>query len=863
MIKEEHASEGLIVNKSAVKLEAHTPKATDKSQANSSSKRIVFDSQMLMQATGGKSLDTSRFERGEVIEPGHYRLDVVLNNQWRGVERIELGAGPRGARAVLCYDREFLVRIGIDLQKAERGQDDRGNPSLAAGRTCAPLEHYVPGSKVKIDLAEQALSLSVPSYYLTSNTSRTLVDPQSWDQGITAATLNYNANLYDSQTEDRHLTSGYAGLDAGFNLGRLHLRHSGTLTWAQQQGADYQRSSTYLQTDIPAWRSQLLLGEDSTSGEFFDAISFRGIRLNSDERMLPDAMRYYAPVVRGTANSNAKVSVYQRGFLIYEKTVAPGPFALSELQTASYGGDLEVRITEANGEVHGFTVPYATTVQLLRSGTSRYSLMVGQVQDLSLHERPGVVHGVYQHGLANDVTAYGGSAFTESYMSALLGAAFNTRLGGIAADVTVARTSLPEGGGRLRGSSYRVSYNKNLANSGTDFSLTAYRYSTSGYLSLRDAVFLQDRMRQGELQDDLSRLRNRMDVSISQHLWGGSLYFNSSSQRYWNRGGSALNYSIGYSNSWHDISYTLAAQRLRTEQKGDTPADDDTQSSTQITLNISMPLGGEGRRRTTLNSFVSRASDAGTQITTGVSGVLGAQGNSSYSVSASHDRERRTTTENASLDFRLPQTEIGTSLSRGPGYRQLSLSATGGLVAHRGGLTASQALGETIGVIHAPNAKGARVGYSDSRIDGRGYAIIPNLNPYQLNSVDLDPSGISRDVEIKTSTRNVAPHAGAIVQLDYPTEVAHALLIDSRAPGGEPLPFASEVVDIHTGRVVGVVGQGSRLVLRVPERRGALRVQWGRQADQVCRIDYALAERKGAGAVLKRACVPSQGIGAE
>ncbi|WP_163886335.1 fimbria/pilus outer membrane usher protein, partial [Providencia stuartii] len=89
-------------------------------------------------------------------------------------------------------------------------------------------------------------------------------------------------------------------MNAGFNFGRARLRHNGTATWSRRMGSHYQRSATYVQTDLPAWRAQLLLGENSTSSEFFDAVSFRGVQLSSDDRMLPDSLRYYAPVVRGT-----------------------------------------------------------------------------------------------------------------------------------------------------------------------------------------------------------------------------------------------------------------------------------------------------------------------------------------------------------------------------------------------------------------------------------------------------------------------------------------------------------------------------------------------------------------------------------
>ncbi len=217
------------------------------------SRRIVFDAQMLALGPGGRSIDTSRFERGDVIEPGRYRLDLLLNSRWRGVEEVELRRQPGRESAVFCYDRGLLERAGIDLEKSARGQDrSSARDPLPEGLHCDPLERYVPGARVKLDIAEQSVYVSVPSYYLSLDSSKTYVDPASWDSGISAALLNYNSNLHVRENHGRSATSGYAGMNAGFNFGRARLRHNGTATWSRRMGSHYQRSATYVQTDLPA-----------------------------------------------------------------------------------------------------------------------------------------------------------------------------------------------------------------------------------------------------------------------------------------------------------------------------------------------------------------------------------------------------------------------------------------------------------------------------------------------------------------------------------------------------------------------------------------------------------------------------------
>src|SRR5258707_11588754 len=41
---------------------------------------------------------------------------------------------------------------------------------------------------------------------------------------------------------------------------------------------------SYAQRDIADWSSQLILGDTYTGGDLMDSTSFRGIRLNSDDR---------------------------------------------------------------------------------------------------------------------------------------------------------------------------------------------------------------------------------------------------------------------------------------------------------------------------------------------------------------------------------------------------------------------------------------------------------------------------------------------------------------------------------------------------------------------------------------------------
>ncbi len=56
-------------------------------------------------------------------------------------------------------------------------------------------------------------------------------------------------------------------------------------------------------------------------------------------------------------SSNAHGEIRQNGNTIYETNVAAGAFGINDLYPTGYGGDLEVRVTEADGSVHISKVP--------------------------------------------------------------------------------------------------------------------------------------------------------------------------------------------------------------------------------------------------------------------------------------------------------------------------------------------------------------------------------------------------------------------------------------------------------------------------------------------------------------------------
>lgn len=798
-------------------------------------------------------VDISRFSRGNSPSPGIYPVDILVNDirvAHEPVSFVTTGGG-QGVHACLSY--QMLEKLGVDFArvradssvKSSSPDTDSSTPGLHARQAgesgvatadeCVDLTALVPNASIDFEFSEQKLMLSVPQKYMR-NAARGYVPPEMWEDGVNAGFVSYSANTYRTSGSGMNSTQSYLGLNSGVNIGSWHFRHRSSASQATGRGTQFDNIATYVQRDLTALKSQITLGDGYTTGDVFDSVQFRGVQIATDDRMLPDSLRGYAPVVRGTAESNARVTIRQNNQLIYETSVSPGPFEITDLYATGYGGNLDVTVTEASGRTRTFTVPYASVAQSLRPGVTRFSVTAGQLRNNSLDRQPNFAQFTLQRGLTNMLTAYGGGIVATGYQSANLGVALNTGLGALSADVTGAQTQVP-GQSSMRGTSLRFGYNKFWDQTGTNFAVAAYRYSTSDFMSLSDAASVRDLAARGHDINSVYRQKNRFQLILNQSLGSyGNLFLNASAQQYWNRSGNDTFYQAGYSNSFKYGSYSLSAGRARNLNGS---------VSDQYMITLSIPLG-RGARAPLMSTNISRSGD-NTNVQTNLSGSLGDSNQYSYNVYGTRAFGNGSSSTNAGVSgtYRAPYAELQASASSGTGSSQVSAGISGSVVVHPGGVTLSQMVGDTFGVIEAPGAEGAGVtGAAGGKIDGRGYAVVPYLDPYHINTIDVDPKGTSTDVEFQSTSEQAVPRLGSVVMLKYKTVSGRAALIRAPRADDKPLPFGADVVD-SSGQTVGVVAQDSRIFARGVEDQGSLFVKWGTAGSEQCRIDYVLPQPTG------------------
>ena len=794
---------------------------------------VRFNTDML-RGLGGTPVDVSRFSRGNFAPPGDYAAPVVVNGIYMGRSTVRVRQLPGETYPQPCVDTDLLNMAGVNLTRL----DEPAQARLQAD-ACVRLPDLIPDARAEFDNGEQHLELSIPQVWINRR-ARGYVDPKYWDDGITAGMLRYNANVYRyGSRHGRSATQGYVGVDSGFNVGPWRFRHRGNVTYDKSAGTHYQSIQTFVQRSLAPIKGQLTAGEFYTDGAVLESVGLAGIGVSSDDRMYPESQRGYAPIVRGIANSNARVSIRQNGNVIYETTVAPGAFEIDDLYSTGYGGDLEVVVTEADGSEHISRVPFSAPVNALRAGTTRYSLAAGKYRNALAGEKPYVVQGTVRHGINNLMTGYGGVIASRHYLAGQMGAALNTTLGAFGLDVTHARAKLNRQPDRT-GQSYSVSYSRLFAPTHTSVTLAAYRYSTSGYLSLSDTMTLRSLDPDQALPRHYGgNAKGRFQIMLSQPLgerWG-SVYLSGYSQDYWRRNGRDTEYQAGYRNTYKRVNYGITATREFNVHSG--------KWGNTYMLNVSLPLGSGSRAARSSTTIQHNDRYNNTSVYQTVNGSLGQSTNPLYyGLSARHLRGGNGSGNNVSANasWTSPYAQLAGSISRSNSGSQTSASISGAAVAWGGGVTLTPSLGDTFAIVDAQGAAGASITNMDGlRINRQGYGLVSNLTPFAQNAVEVNPKGLPLNVQFKSTIQHVAPTAGAIVPVKFEVEAGgQSAIIRASLPDGRALPFGAEVLDANSN-LVGTVAQGSRVIAnRLKDTSGQLTIKWGDAAGEQCALNYAI-----------------------
>lgn len=788
---------------------------------------VSFDSSFL-QGTPYASINVSQFEQDQQMIAGRYMADLYVNDRYQGGDEFEFKEFADSEQPRLCMNKTLIMQLGLDESFEQTALAAVGDQS------CMPIRQALPGVKYAFDMKKLRLSFFVPQIML-SQTPRGYIAPELWDKGQYAAALSYDVNSYVNKTDNYGTDkSHFAAIRSSVHMKSWALRHDGSWSKSDYQSGHYQRNNTYLETEIAPLKSSFKLGEFYSGSEFFDGVKIRGAELATDEQMLPQSVRNYAPVVRGMASSNAKVTIRQNDRLVYETTVSEGPFAISDLYPSG-SGDFEVIVEEATGQIQRFTVPYSYVPDLIRPGAWRYGSSLGEVQvdgGSSFGEKDkrgkNVVQGYVKHGLTNNLTLNSAVLHYPDYDTFMLGGAVNTPYGAFSLDNYHSHSKI-DGESSEHGQRWRLAYSKFIQHSATYISSNYNRYSQKGIHSLGTFIARDRSVYSG---NDVWRYYSAMpkesySFSVNQTLpeaWG-TFYFSGSDSRYWNESGKDRTWQFGYGNTFKRISYDLSYSKTHNINFA---------SENQVSFSVTIPLGYEGRHSIRANTMHSDRYADSSRI--GINGRL-ADNKLSYGVNANNNGSDNSYSGN--LNYYGTAANLRATTGRSSSSSQYSLGASGAVVAYPRGVVLSQYVGDSFAIIEADNAGGAEIlNRPGTYLNRSGKGVVPYVSPYEINSIRLSPKNTDLDVVLQQTQKQLIPRGNTASVVRFNTEIKRTMLLTVRTASNETVPMGAEVFDAEDNSL-GFVASNGRLFLEAKQDAAALTARWGINE---CGFNYDIAK---------------------
>jgi len=748
------------------------------------------------------------------LSPGQYLTSIVWNE-----DRLD----KRNLTYLLSKDNSALIPQFTKAELAELGVKVDAVAALQPLDDNAPvgdISEYIPGARYDFSPDTQVLQLRIPQQFRNTRLSGE-TNPANWDDGIPAIWSSYYVSGSHQQTDADSSRANWASLDSGVNIGPWRFRN--TSNWGSDSG--WQSINTTLERDVKRLRSQFRAGQTSTNGELFDSVQMTGVTLETDTAMSPSGLQGFAPVVRGIANSDAKVTVKQNGYTLYQTNVSAGPFELRDLSQVTAGADLEVTVEEADGTQRSFIQASSSVPIMQREGALKYSVSAGKYRDVNHGEEPAFGQATLIYGLPFGTTVYGGMLGASMYRAGLIGVGADLhRLGSFSLDLTQAQTAFADTRGKATGQSWRAQYAKDFPATDTTLTLASYRYSTSGFYTFQEAL---DQRNGGYDDNDIYSYRNaynrrsRLQLNVSQSLNGwGSVYANAWQQNYWGMSGRERSVSLGYSSSWHGANWSVNYSLTKTPS---------TRDDRQFSLSLNIPLSRFlPEAWATYNLTSSKTGTATHQV--GINGSLLEDNNLTYNLQQNYTRDNVGNGAYLSSRYRASMGDFSTSYSYQKNSKQWGYSAQGSVVGHSHGVTLGRSVQDAFAVVHITDGDNVKVESAQGiYTDAWGNAIVPTLTPYRRNTVTVNTHGRD-DIDIQDAAVDTIPTRGAVVAADFSARAGKRALLTLTHHHGV-VPFGAV---LSMEGMTAIVGEGGEVYVTGLKGTQAFTVQWGDTPEARC-----------------------------
>lgn len=674
-------------------------------------------------------------------------MGVIVNDSWRGTTKLSIGPGQPP-----CLTAPLLQEWGVRYDKLPSFTfSDQGCVLSQSLASHAIRRYYVREA--------QLLTLIIPPALL--NHIANGIATSRWDDGINAIFADYDISY-----------SHYAGLAYarpysldidilyGVNLGPWRFRYEPVYSKDPFSNPRWHTERATSFRTVRSLRSLLTLGDNTTSANVFDSVDYRGISLATDDRMLPDELRPLSSWIRGFARTESEVKIRQYGTVIYQTTVPAGSFVLKDIYPADPSADIEMTVKEEDGTETVRIIPYSAMPNLVRSGQSKFAVALGKYRPYYLldEQEPFFSQATLSYGVAEDSTLYGGVMLSGLYRSAVSGVGRRfARWGALSMDFSVAEADDPRYAQADRGTMARLRYARAFADWASSVSLTAQYYPKQRYRTFSEAVSQQTRYwwdwEDGRFVGEVeAEKKNRLAFSYVQNFSEeDDFYLTLIGETLRGKKKRTASLEAGYTGSWGAIDYSLYFSYERPQGE---------KELSQLNFSLALPLALFGLPHSKLNLEKTLTKNGAASRKVGLSGTALEDYSLSYNLSNTQE-DGASSLQKMSANYQYNAGNLMGIYTRKKQESTAYLGVTGSIVAHQGGITLGQSMGETVALVEVPQTSGVGIiNQYGTTTDSHGYAVIGNLTPFRVNELMLDTLSLGAVTE-------VVPTAGAIMDARF------------------------------------------------------------------------------------------------
>lgn len=633
---------------------------------------------------------------------------------------------------VLSEDNAIWIRRD-DLKKAGL-VDGLGTDIELDGETYVPL-NSIPDLGFRINQEEASLEVTAASQlFIKQFVDASFKRPYNLE---TAGDISGFLNYYgDYSRFDRFEMINVSG-EIGVGMADYFGRSTFTYTKTEDSEKAVRLISDLTITDREDLRTITAGDISASSGPYGTTTLLAGIQASKNFSLSPYYVKYPSLNLSGIIDTPSEVEVYLDNVLARRENLSPGEFEFNDLPPTGGAGSARIVMRDIYGREKTISTSYYSTDRLLKKGLHEYSYSMGFVREnfgqKNFNYGGPAFLAYHDYGISNNLKiGYAAEASNDVLNIGIRGAALIPQAG-------VLNTAISSSSYRgTSGTSWAMGYSYVSRNINIMFSLQSASREYSN-LSLKPS-------------DDKAKLLFSNSIGLGWDRTG----FITAAYTYYKtyEAGKISMFTASYNKALtKDISFFMTASRKKENETKD-----------EIMLGLRMYLGNS------ISGALSYTGSKGSDIKRASIQKSPPTG-TGFGYNANVENTRSRNNIDGNLKYQNRYGMYGFDLSDREGSSGYSMSYAGGMGYIGRSVFFSRPITDSFAKVKVGDLEGVRV-YSYNNGIGRtnknGEVIIPNIQSFNENRIDIESEDIPINYSISSLTRRITPpyRSGAAVEFD-------------------------------------------------------------------------------------------------